>query len=114
MIDFACKKFYVEDIVRCSFNLTKTEFKIFQFMVKNSAKKFSTNNIANSLNIDVSTVQRSMKKMHEKNIVRRSQINLEAGYNFVYCICDKYEIKKSVKDIIKNWTNKFDKEIEKW
>lgn len=114
-MNFACKQFNLDDVVRCSLSLTKAEFKILEFLMKNSTKRISSNDISESLKLDLSTVQRSMKKMTEKNIVRRSQINLAgAGYTFVYCICNKQEIKDQIKKIINSWTEKFHSEIENW
>ena len=56
-----------------------------------------------------------MKKMSEKKIVRRSQINLEnAGYTYSYCICNRQEIKSTIKEIVDSWTKKFHSEIERW
>lgn len=114
-MDFACKKFNLDEIVRCSLTLTKAEFKILEFLMKNSTKKFSSIELANKLNLELSTIQRSMKKMTEKNIVTRSQVNLQkAGYTFVYCICNKIEIKNIIKSTITTWTNRFNQEIENW
>jgi predicted transcriptional regulator len=80
-----------------------------------SSRKLSTNQIAKELKLDLSTIQRSMKKMADKKIVSRTQINLESGgYNLVYCICNKEEIKNLIKESIKNWSNKFKEEIERW
>lgn len=115
MIDFACKKFDINETIRCSLNLTKAEFKILEFFMKNSTKRFESKEIAESLDLDLSTVQRSMKKMNEKGIIKRSQINLEnSGYTYSYCLCNKQEIKKIIKDIVDGWTNKFHQEIERW
>ncbi len=114
-MDFACKQFNLDEVVKCSLSLTRAEFEILEFLMKNSAKKFHSSDIAKSTKLDLSTVQRSMKKMSEKNIVRRSQINLDgAGYTFVYCVCNKQEIKDLIKATIKGWADKFDSEIERW
>ncbi len=114
-MEFACKKFNLDEIVRCSLNLTKADFKILQFLMKNSSKRIDTNFIASNLDLDLSTVQRSLKKMHQSEIVRRSQINLKfGGYSYAYCICDKKSIKDKIKAIINNWVEKFNTEINKW
>lgn len=115
MINFACKKVDLDEVVRCSLNLTKAEFRIFEFLIKNSAKRFESKEIAYKLNLELSTVQRSMKKMNEKGVIKRSQINLEnAGYTYSYCICDKQEIKKIIKEVVKGWMDSFEKEIGGW
>jgi predicted transcriptional regulator len=114
-MEFACKNFNIEEVIRCSLRLTKSDYKILKLLMENSNKKLDTNYIASKLNIDLSTVQRSLKKMNERKLVRRSQINLEkGGYSFIYCICDKEEIRYSVKKIIYNWVDKFNSEIERW
>ena len=115
MIDFACKKIDLNEVIRCSLNLTKAEFRIFEFFIKNSNKRFESRDIAEALNLDLSTVQRSMKKMNEKGIIQRSQINLEkAGYTYSYCLCEKENIKKMVKQVVGGWVEGFEKEIEGW
>ncbi len=115
MINFACKQFDLEETIRCSFSLTKAEFKIFKFLMKNNTKRFESKELAKELHLELSTVQRSMKKMSENGIIIRSKVNLEnAGYTYSYCICEKYKIKNKVKEIIQSQTNKFEEEIEKW
>jgi len=50
MIDFACKKFDLKEVIRCSLNFTKTEFKILEYLMENSNKKFTTQEISKYLN----------------------------------------------------------------
>jgi len=113
-MEFACKNFNLEEVIRCSLKLSKSDFKILGLLINNPHKKLDTAFISSKLNLDLSTVQRSLKKMNEQNIVKRSQINLKSGgYFFVYH-SDTKEIKKAVKEIINNWVNKFNFEIERW
>lgn len=115
MINFACKKVDLNEVIRCSLNLTKAEFKILDFFMKNSSKRFESKEIAVELGLELSTVQRSMKKMSEKGVIRRSQINLEkAGYTYSYCLCDKKEIKDLIKKTVNGWMGSFEKEIGRW
>ena len=114
-MNFACKNFRVEEVVRCSLALTKAEFKILEYLMKNHSEKIGANKIAKDLKLDLSTVQRCVKKMTEKVILKRTQINLsEGGYIFYYCICNKIEIRGKIKDIIKNWFEKANEEIDRW
>jgi predicted transcriptional regulator len=114
-MEFACKNFDIEEIIRCGLNLTKADFTILQFLMQNSKNKLDTNIISSKLSLELSTVQRSLKKMYQEKIVKRSQINIKSGgYSFVYCICDKKEIKDKIKGIINNWTEKFNLEINNW
>ncbi len=115
MINFACKKVDLNEAIRCSLNLTKAEFKILDFFMKNSAKRFESKEIAIELGLELSTVQRSMKKMNEKGIIKRSQINLEkAGYTYAYCLCEKKDIKEIIKQTVNGWMESFEKEIGRW
>jgi predicted transcriptional regulator len=113
-MNFACRNFSIDEVVRCSLELTKSEFRILEFLMKH-AKRISSQEIAKTLKLELSTVQRSMKKLSSKKIVRKSQINLSSGgYSFFYCICDKREIKSIIKQIIQKWYNEFDQELNKW
>jgi len=49
MIDFACKKFDLKEVIRCSLNFTKTEFKILEYLMENSNKKFTTQEISKNI-----------------------------------------------------------------
>lgn len=114
-MEFACKNFNLDEIIRCGLNLTKADFKVLEFLMKNSTKRIDSNLLAKELNLELSTIQRSLKGMYEQGLVRRSQINLKSGgYSFVYCVCDKKDIKNKIKEIIQNWTDKFNLEINKW
>lgn len=114
-MEFACKNFDLDRIIRCGLSLTKADFRILEFLMKNPKKKIDTNLLSRELNLDLSTVQRALKKMYEQQLVKRSQINLPSGgYSFVYYVCDKKEVKGKVKRIIKEWTDKFDLEINRW
>jgi len=55
MLDFGCKKLNIEDIIRCSFALSKSDYKILLFFLKN--KDFvSTTEVKEKLKMDLSTV----------------------------------------------------------
>jgi len=113
-MDFACKKFDTDEVVRCVLGLGRSEFLILKFLSKNS-KKFSTEEMSAFLDLDKSTIQRLIKKLHEKNLVLRFQENKAGGgYVFLYQIKNKKDIKKKIKDTLGNWTNVFYEKIEKW
>ena len=115
MIDFACKKFDINDIIKCSLSLSKSDFNILKFLLKNNSKKFTTEELANQLKLDQSTIQRSVKKIYEKNLVIRSQKNKEGGgYLFYYNIKNKSEINFLILGIIDNWTSVVKENIKKW
>ena len=115
MIDFACKKFEIEEVVKCSLALTKSDYRLLKHFIKNSSDRFSTEELASVLSLDKSTIQRGVKKLHEKGLLFRTQKNQEVGgYLFFYEIKDKEKIRSQIIDIINGWTDRFKEEIKKW
>ncbi len=114
MIDFACKKFDIEEVIKCSLGLSKSEFRLLKFFIE-KGKQFTTDELAKALKLDKSTIQRSVKKLHEKNLVTRGQINQTiGGYLFTYRIKDKDKIRKIILDTVEGWVEVFRENIAKW
>jgi predicted transcriptional regulator len=115
MIDFACKEFDLEDIIKCGLGLTKAEHKIFMYFLEHKGKELTTLKISKKLNLNLTTIQKAVKKLHEKEILIRHQKNLEnGGYVYSYEISSKQKIRDVLKKIIKNWSEKVETEIDKW
>ena len=115
MIDFACKQFNLDDIIKCGFSLTKTEFKIMRYFLKNTNKECMTISISKKMDLNLTTVQKAVKKLSEKNIIIRHQKNLSnGGYVYTYECNSKKNIRRIIKEIIKNWSEKVEKKIDKW
>lgn len=111
MINFACKTFDLEQIIKCSFGLTKTEFTIFLLLLKQK-KEFTSEDLSKKLNLDQSTIQRAIKLLHKKSLVFRGQINLSGGgYVFVYKSKDRDYLTKRLYEIIDGWSKGVKKEI---
>ena len=88
---------------------------VLKFFMKNSKSEFSTNDLSYSLGLELSTVQRSVKKLHEKNILIKGQKNLNnGGYLFHYKLRSKKEIKAMIISIINDWTKKVEHELQDW
>ena len=114
MIDFACKKFELEEVIKCGLGLTKADYLILMHLMK-SKDRLKSYDLTKDLNLELSTVQRSLKRLNEKNLVLRFQINLiSGGYVYTYTINDKKIIRKIVLETIQSWTKKVEEEIEKW
>ena len=115
MIDFACKKFDLNDIVKCGLGLTKADFKIMEYFIENSGVEFTTHAICKTLNFNLTTVQKAVKKLSEKKIIIRRQKNLDnGGYLYTYKSVPKPEIRQIIKSIIRNWSTEVEKNIDKW
>ena len=114
MIDFACKKLDIEEVIKCSLALSKSDYNILKFLMKSSSPK-STEEISSKLGLDKSTVQRSVKKLREKDLLLRGQINQSiGGYLFTYRIKEKERIRKIVLDILEGWVDNVRSEIKDW
>lgn len=111
MIDFACKEIHLEEIIKCSYMLTKADLKVFKRLMKINDWE-NTEEISKALKLNLSTVQRTMKKLHGQNLVERRQTNLEGGgYSFIYKIKDKEQIIAMTMSIVNSWVKKVEKEL---
>ena len=115
MIDFACKEFDLEDIIKCGLGLTQTEYNIFKYFLDNKNKEFITTKISKEMNLNLTTIQKATKKLYEKEILIRHQKNLEhGGYVYTYEISSKKKVRSVIKNLIRNWSEKVEKEIDRW
>jgi predicted transcriptional regulator len=69
-MDFACKEFKVEDVIKCALNLTKADLKVMKYFLNEAKKWVDTESLSKCLELDISTIQRSVKKLHEKKLCR--------------------------------------------
>ena len=59
MIDFACKEFDLNDIIKCGLGLTKTEFEIFTYFLNNRGKESITTQVADDLKLNLTTREKN-------------------------------------------------------
>ncbi len=113
-IDFACKTFSIDQILRCSSNLNSTEYKILKYLMKQKGEK-SIIDISKGINRDRTTAQRAIMSLLEKGVVKRRQYNLKnGGYVYYYSPKDKELIKEQVKNIFDSFNKIVLEEIEQW
>ena len=111
MITFACKKIEREELVRCSFNLNKTEYNVMMFLLA-KRRIYMVSKIAKEMGLDRTTVQKSIKNLLRNKIIKRTQKNMPTGgYSYLYEINDRDEIKNKMKKIIYEWYRAVEKEI---
>jgi predicted transcriptional regulator len=107
MIDFACKRFDINEIVKCALNLTKSECKVFNFFLENVDKRYTTQDLCKKLKLNLNTVQKAVKKLSDKKIILRLQLNmLKGGYTYIYETNNKETIRMIIAEIIDNWVKK--------
>jgi len=115
MIDFACKRFNIDEIVKCGLGLSKSDYKLLMHMLKNERHPQTTEHFAKRLSVNLTTIQRSVKKLHEKGVLKRTQQNLDGGgYVFLYQIKDRKQVAQIILTIVHGWTKRVESELETW
>lgn len=114
VVEFACGKIEFQDIIACSLSLKKSEYKLFEFLVKEE-KPLTIADMIKKLNLDRTTVQKVLKNFLSKNLVQRYQQNLDnGGYVFRYIVRDRNAIKKHIKNMLTQWYQETNYNIDKW
>ncbi|HOI19035.1 MAG TPA: helix-turn-helix domain-containing protein [Candidatus Woesearchaeota archaeon] len=103
MLYFACKKIDFSELVRCSFQISKTEYKILKKLMSRKTP-MTVSEIAQQFDKERTTIQKAVQNLHDKKLIDRRQINLNnGGYIYYYLVKDKDQIKKRIKDIVTGW-----------
>ena len=114
MMTFACKEIDLKDLLLCSFSLNKTSHTVLQGMI-GEQEPGTPEAIAKHLKLDRTTVQKALKALVARDLVTRRQHNLPSGgYQYLYSVKDKGEIKRRMYDTIHAWTAQVEKEIDSW
>jgi predicted transcriptional regulator len=112
-INFACKVISLDTVLKCSFGIKKTDVEILKIIL-HSYDDMTTQEIMKKIEKDKTTVQRSMKSLFEKNLVKRRQQNLEnGGFIFLYSAVSKDEILTKIYANLENFKLGVAKEITK-
>ena len=53
MIDFACRRFDLNEVIKCSLGLTKSDYKILQLLISESNEYLSSEEISKKIKIDI-------------------------------------------------------------
>ncbi|MFW5746507.1 MAG: helix-turn-helix domain-containing protein [Nanoarchaeota archaeon] len=115
MIDFACTEFRLDEIIKCGLGLTKAEYQIFTFLVEHGDDAYTTDMLEKGLDLDRTTIQRTVKKLHERQVVERHQRNQEGGgYFYLYQSKPKPAIRKVFLDIVHNWMRTVETHLKEW
>jgi predicted transcriptional regulator len=112
-MNYECGKVDIEELLACSLNLKKSEYKIFKVLFKEE-RALTAIEVSDMLTLDRTTVQKVLKKFLENSLVQRFQENLEnGGYLFRYKVKDKQNIKRHIRFILKRWYDSGNEMIEK-
>ena len=114
MITFACKTVDIKDIIRCSFDLSKTEYALFEALLQLD-DSLTVAQLSKRLSLDRSTVQKGISRLQEKELVARRQVNLSGGgYRFIYGIEDKESLRMRLEGIVEQWYANVRKSLQQW
>jgi predicted transcriptional regulator len=114
MIDFACKQLDVREVIKCGLGLTRADLQVLEAMLARREWRTSSE-IAAIAKLDLSTVQRSMKRLREKKAVERRQHNLNGGgYEYSYRIGERGELRAQVLTTVKEWAGRVEGELDRW
>ncbi|MBN2422245.1 MarR family transcriptional regulator [Candidatus Woesearchaeota archaeon] len=114
MINFACKEFKLDEVIKCSLGLSKSDLCILKYFLKNPEIYFTSETLSKKLDFNITTIQRSVKKLHEKHVLERMQNNLEkGGYIYVYKLKGKKEFSEMILKIISKWMGRVEAELKK-
>ena len=110
-------------LFKCILGLNKTESQVFGFILRN--KNVSTSEIAHTLKMDRSSIQRAVQELSELNLIKRKSISMKEysktkgkpgikrkGYLYVYNAKDISSIKITFKEILEKWHNSMLKYID--
>jgi len=115
LMSFACKAIRFEELLMCSFDLNKTDYFIYNFMLEQKGKNLTVNEIAEKAGKERTVIQKSMKRLFERNLVKRFQENLEnGGYRFYYAPVEKREIKARLRDTVRKWAANVESAVNRW
>jgi len=113
-LNFVCKIITLEQILKCSFGLNKTEIVILKHLLDIKEEE-TIEDIITSVKKDRTTIQRSVKRLFEKELIKRRQINLDkGGYVYVYSYRPKAELKEKVSKIFEQFKEMVGNEVQKW
>jgi predicted transcriptional regulator len=114
MVNFTCKDISLKQIIKCSLGLTNADYKVFCFFLNTKHKELTSEELSKKLKLDISTIQRSLKKLYELNIINREKESIhKRGFIFLYKKRSKKAIKKIIKNNLHNWTKIVEKKINK-
>ncbi|MCA9478697.1 MAG: HTH domain-containing protein [Nanoarchaeota archaeon] len=113
-ISFSCHHIDFKDLVMCSFDLNKTEYNLLLFLLSQH-DSLSATQIGEMTKKDRTTIQKAIKKLFEKDLVLKHQVNLDTGgYTFVYKVKNRDYIRQTILEIINKWHAQVVESVKKW
>ncbi|MCI0503906.1 helix-turn-helix domain-containing protein [Candidatus Micrarchaeota archaeon] len=113
-IDMTCIDLSVDDLLGCSFGLTKREVAVLLCMLQGGGW-MPVSKIARISQRDRSVVQRAILTLVNTGIVERSQRNREGGgYEYLYRASGKAALKRSILDKSRAFCARVAAQVRQW
>lgn len=113
-MDFACEHIDVQQVLKCSFSLTKAGCAVMR-AVASSSEWVTSEELATQTGYDLATVQRSLKVLVEQGVLQRRQHNRDVGgYEYIYQFSQKDEFVSLVERTLDEWVAEAKKEVRHW
>lgn len=94
-----------DDVIKYLYNLNKLDIKVYKTLSK--TKELKTNDLANQLNKERSTIYRSLQRLSYCGLCKKKTKTLKkGGYYYIYEPVKKNEIKKNLESCIELWSQK--------
>ena len=95
-------------------DLPKADVKVFKIICKNDIE-YDCDTLSEKLGLNVTTVQRAVKRLYELNLIKRNQTNLSGGgYLFTYSGLDKNDLNSIFSIHLMKKVTRIQKAIDKW
>lgn len=91
-----------KNILKKHLNLNKAEINVYYELFKSKEYK-DIQELVSTLDLDRTSIQRTLNHLIEKELIQRKQINMNRGFKFIYQVNNKLELKK---EILKDLNNK--------
>ncbi len=112
-ITFGCNIFSNKKVLSCSFGLTKSELELLKTVIENK-KGISVKEISSFLDKGRTTIQKTIKSLLDKKLIKRKQVNLKKGFAYIYYPLNKEDYIKIFDKKLKKIKNNIHKEINNW
>ena len=113
-MDFACESIDVEQVLKCSFGLSKSGCAVMHELLE-SGGWHSSEQVAQATGYDLATAQRNLKHLAERGVLERVQQNRDnGGYEYVYRVVGDEEFRRLVEDTLDEWVSEAKREVSAW
>lgn len=113
-MDFACQEIDVEQVLSCTFGLSKSGCAVMKQLFA-APHPMTSDALASATGYDLATVQRALKHLSERGVLVRTQHNRpQGGYEYVYEPVKSDAFMGLVDDTFSSWLAQARSEVQSW